>query len=501
MRYVLALDQGTTSSRAIVFDEEGTPVRVAQREIRQIYPQPGWVEHDPKEILTTQRDVASEAVATARIGITELAAVGITNQRETTILWDRQSGEPLHNAIVWQDRRTAPVCEELRKTGAEVLVRDRTGLVIDPYFSGTKIAWLLDHVPGARVRAERGELAFGTVDTWLIWNLTGNRAHLTDPSNASRTLLYNIHTGQWDPELLNLFGVPRAILPDVHPSAYAFGTVPAAILGKPLMIGGVAGDQQAALFGQACHKPGMAKNTYGTGCFMLLHTGDRAARSRNGLVTTLCAQTAGSEFALEGSVFTGGAVVQWLRDEMHFFSSSSEVEGLAAGVQDSGGVYFVPAFTGLGAPHWDPHARGAIIGLTRGSSRAHIARAALESIAFQSAEVLDAMQKDAEGRLNELRVDGGAAANDLLMQFQADLLQVPVLRPRAVETTALGAAYLAGLTVNLWKSREEVADQWKLERRFEPRMKPSAAAELMARWRDAVARSRNWTGDKGKRRI
>jgi glycerol kinase len=492
VRYVLALDQGTTSSRAILFDEEGNTVRVAQREFRQIYPQPGWVEHDPKEILDTQCDVAREAVAAARIEVSNLVAVGIANQRETTILWDRQTGEPLHNAIVWQDRRTAVACGELKKAGAEDLVRERTGLLIDPYFSATKIAWLLDHISGARARAERGELAFGTIDSWLIWNLTVNRAHVTDPSNASRTLLYDIHTGQWDPELLNRLGVPRAILPEVHPSSHPFGMLPASILGKPLVIGGVAGDQQAALFGQACHKPGMAKNTYGTGCFMLLHTGDRAARSRNGLVTTLCAQTACTEFALEGSVFAAGAVVQWLRDEMNFFSSSAEVENLAASVQDSGGVYFVPAFTGLGAPYWDPNARGTIIGLTRGSSRAHIGRAALESIAFQSAEVLDAMQKDAGERLNELRVDGGAAANDLLMQFQADLLQVPVLRPRALETTALGAAYLAGLTVNLWKSRQEVAEHWKLERRFEPRMKPSVAAELMARWRDAVARSRNW---------
>jgi glycerol kinase len=492
VRYILALDQGTTSSRAILFDEEGNAARVAQREFRQIYPQPGWVEHDPKEILATQCDVAREAVSTGGIELKNLIAVGIANQRETTILWDRQSGEPLHNAIVWQDRRTASLCDELRKAGADSLVRERTGLVIDPYFSGTKIAWLLDHVPGARDRAERGELACGTVDTWLIWHLTGNRTHVTDPSNASRTLLYNIHTGQWDPELLNLVGVPRAVLPDVHDSAHSFGALPAGILGKPLLIGGVAGDQQAALFGQACHKPGMAKNTYGTGCFMLLHTGNRAVLSRNGLVTTSCAQTTGKEFALEGSVFVGGAVVQWLRDEMQFFSSSHEVEKLAASVPDSGGVYFVPAFTGLGAPYWDPHARGAIIGLTRGSSPAHIARAALESIAFQSAELLEAMQKDAGERLTELRVDGGAAANDLLMQVQADLLGVPVLRPRGLETTALGAAYLAGLTVNLWKSREEIAAHWKLERRFEPRMETTAAAELMARWRDAVARSRNW---------
>jgi glycerol kinase len=493
VRYVLALDQGTTSSRAILFDEEGNAVRLAQREFRQIYPQPGWVEHDPKEILATQRDVARETVVTAGIELKDLMAVGIANQRETTILWDRESGEPLHNAIVWQDRRTASLCDKLRSAGAENLVRERTGLVLDPYFSGTKIAWLLDHVPGARARAERGELAFGTVDTWLIWHLTGNRTHVTDPSNASRTLLYNIHTGEWDPELLKLLGVPRAILPDVHPSAHTFGMLSGGLLGRPFVIGGVAGDQQAALFGQACHKSGMAKNTYGTGCFMLVHTGNRALRSRNGLVTTACAQTAGREFALEGSVFVGGAVVQWLRDEMNFFSSSNEVEKLAASVPDSAGICFVPGFTGLGAPYWDPHARGVIIGLTRGSSPAHIARAALESIAFQSAELLEAMQNDAGERLTELRVDGGAAVNDLLMQFQADLLGVPVLRPRVLETTALGAAYLAGLTVNLWNSRDEIAAHWKLERRFEPQMETTRAAELMARWRDAVGRSRNWT--------
>ncbi|HYR84879.1 MAG TPA: glycerol kinase GlpK [Terriglobia bacterium] len=494
MRYVLALDQGTTSSRAILFDEEGNAVQVSRREFRQIYPQPGWVEHDPKEILATQCEVAREAVGRAGIRLKDLTAVGIANQRETTIVWDRQTGEPLYNAIVWQDRRTAPFCERLREAGAESVVRERTGLVIDPYFSGTKIAWLLDHIPDARARAERGDLAFGTVDSWLIWHLTGNRTHATDPSNASRTLLYNIHTGEWDPELLNLLGVPRALLPDVYPSAHAFGMLSAHILGEPFVIGGVAGDQQAALFGQACHKPRMAKNTYGTGCFMLLHTGDRAVRSENGLVTTSCAQTTGREFALEGSVFAGGAVVQWLRDEMKFFSSSNEVEKLAASVPDAGGVYFVPAFTGLGAPYWDPHARGAIVGLTRGTSPGHIARAALEAIAFQSAELLEAMQKDAGERLTELRVDGGAAANDLLMQFQADLLGVPVLRPRALETTALGAAYLAGLTVNLWRSRDEIAAHWKLERRFEPRMERSVAAELMARWRNAVSRSRNWTG-------
>ena len=492
MKYVLALDQGTTSSRAILFDEEGRPARIAQREFRQIFPQPGWVEHDPKEILATQRAVAREVLRKQDFSLKDLMGVGITNQRETTILWDRQSGEPIHNAIVWQDRRTAALCQELREVGAESLVRERTGLVLDPYFSGTKIAWLLDQIPGARARAERGELAFGTVDTWLAWHLTGNRTHVTDPSNASRTLLYNIHMGDWDPELLSLLRVPRALLPDVHSSAHAFGMIPAGELGEPLVIGGMAGDQQAALFGQGCHRPGMAKNTYGTGCFMLLHTGGKAVVSSSGLISTACAQTRDKEYALEGSVFVGGAVVQWLRDEMKFFSSSSEIERLAASVLDSGGVYFVPAFTGLGAPYWDPHARGAIVGLTRGTTPAHIARAALESIAFQSAELLEAMQKDAGEKLTELRVDGGAAANDLLMQFQADLLGVPVLRPKILETTALGAAYLAGLTVDLWKSREEVAAHWKLERRFEPRMNFSQRETLMARWRDAVGRAKNW---------
>jgi len=490
VRFVLALDQGTTSSRAILFDEEGRPVSVAQREFRQIFPQPGWVEHDPKEIFTTQRDTARAALR--NIPLKDVMAVGITNQRETTIVWDRQSGEPLHNAIVWQDRRTAAQCAELKQLGAESLVRERTGLVIDPYFSGTKIAWILDHVPGARARAERGELAFGTVDTWLAWHLTGNRTHVTDVSNASRTLLFNIHMNDWDPELLRVFDVPRALLPDVHVSAHAFGMLPVGVLGEPLVIGGIAGDQQAAMFGQACHRAGMAKNTYGTGCFMLLHTGAQVVSSRSGLISTACAQTKKQEYALEGSVFIGGAVVQWLRDGLEFFSSSSEVEKLAASVLDSGDVYLVPAFTGLGAPYWDPNARGAIVGLTRGTTRAHIARAALESIAFQSAELLEAMQNDAGQKLSELRVDGGAATNDLLMQFQADLLGVPVVRPKVLETTALGAAYLAGLTVDLWKSREELAAQWKAERRFEPRMGSSERETRMSRWREAVARSRKW---------
>ena len=492
MKYVLALDQGTTSSRAILFDAHGAPVSVAQRELRQIYPQPGWVEHDPREIFATQRQVAREALEKKKIPLKDLMAIGITNQRETTIVWDRQSGEPIHNAIVWQDRRTAEQCSRLKADGVETLVRAKTGLVIDPYFSGTKIAWLLEHVPGARSRAERGELAFGTVDTWLVWQLTGNRTHVTDVTNASRTLAFDINTGDWDAELLRLLGVPRAILPEVHPSAHAFGMVPKSLLGEPLVIAGIAGDQQAAMFGQACHSAGMAKNTYGTGCFMLLHTGEEHICSSSGLISTACAQTRHKEYALEGSVFIAGAVVQWLRDEMKFFSSSKEIERLASEVLDSGDVFVVPAFTGLGAPHWDPRARGAIVGLTRGSSRAHIARAALESIAFQSAEVLEAMQKDAGEALKELRVDGGAAANDLLMQFQADLLGVPVVRPRVLETTALGAAYLAGLTVDLWKSREELASHWQAERRFTPQMSPEKREELMARWRDAVSRSRNW---------
>jgi glycerol kinase len=500
MRYVLALDQGTTSSRAILFDEESRAIATAQREFPQIYPQPGWVEHDPREIFRTQRDVAREVFQKKPVPLKSVMAIGITNQRETTLLWDRQTGEPLHNAIVWQDRRTAPLCQELREAGAESLVRERTGLVLDPYFSGTKLAWLLDNVPGARARAERGELAFGTVDTWLVWHLTGNRTHVTDVSNASRTLLFNIHTGDWDDELLRLLRVPRALLPDVHPSAHSFGILPASLLGEPLIIAGVAGDQQAAMFGQACHAPGMAKNTYGTGCFMLMHTGARVVTSTRGLVSTACAQTREREYALEGSVFIAGAVVQWLRDELGFFTSSSEIEKLAASVLDSGGVFLVPAFTGLGAPYWDPHARGAIVGLTRGTSRAHIARAALESIAYQSAEVLEAMQKDSGERLAELRVDGGASANDLLMQFQADLLGVPVVRPKVLETTALGAAYLAGLTVSLWKSREELASHWQMDKRFQPGMDRIEAEARMARWREAVQRSLRWEAAGSPRR-
>ena len=500
MPYVLALDSGTTSARAIVVDNDGSIRAVAQKEFAQHYPRPGWVEHDPEEIWSSQRDVAAETLSKSGLKAADVAAIGITNQRETTVVWDRATGEPVYNAIVWQDRRTAAQCAELRSSGAEETVRAKTGLMFDPYFSGTKLAWLLDNIPGARIRAERGELAFGTIDTWIAWNFSQSRTHVTDPSNASRTLLFNIKTGDWDDELLEILRVPRPILPDVYPSAHAFGMVAPELLGTPIPLAGIAGDQQAALFGQGCHRAGMAKNTYGTGCFMLLHTGDQAVASQNGLVTTAAAQLgrardardAEKEYALEGSVFVAGAVVQWLRDEMRFFGSSVEIEAMAASVPDNGGTYIVPAFTGLGAPHWDPYARGTIVGLTRGTSRAHIARAALESIAFQTADVLEAMQKDSGERLSELRVDGGAAANDLLMQFQADILGVPVVRPRVLETTALGAAYLAGLTTDMWRSKEDVAAHWEMERIFEPQMNADAAAELLARWRAAVHRSLRW---------
>ncbi|HUJ85585.1 MAG TPA: glycerol kinase GlpK [Burkholderiales bacterium] len=497
MRYILALDQGTTSSRAIVFDEHGKPRASAQREIRQIYPQPGWVEHDPHEIYVSQRDTAREAIAMAGLDPTEIRAIGIANQRETTLLWDRQSGEPLHNAIVWQDRRTTAQCAELRAAGAEETIKAKTGLIVDPYFSGTKLAWLLDNVPGARARAERGELAFGTVDTWLVWRLSHSRTHVSDETNASRTLLYDIHRGDWDQELLSLLRVPRALLPDVQPSASVFGMAAPEELGAAIPIAGIAGDQQAALFGQGCHRRGMAKATYGTGSFMLLHTGETAVRSASGLLTTPAAQPSAAKatprgYALEGSVFVAGSVVQWLRDELQFFRSADEIEAMAASVPDNGGVFLVPAFTGLGAPHWDPFARGAIVGLTRGSSRAHLARAALESIAYQVADLLQAMQQDAGESLTELRVDGGASANNLLMQFQADMLGVPVVRPRVLETTALGAAYLAGLTIGLWASPAQIASHWAEERRFEPQMDPAAAEDLRARWRAAVHRSLRW---------
>jgi len=493
MPYLLALDQGTTSSRAILFDEEGRIVSSAQKEFRQHYPQAGWVEHDPLEIWATQRGVAAEALERARLSAREVAAIGITNQRETVVLWDRRTGEPVAPAIVWQDRRTADFCGALKRSGAEAEIRRRTGLLADPYFSGTKLRWLLDHVDGARPRAERGELAFGTIDTWLLWNLTGGRVHATDPSNASRTLLYNIHTGAWDGELLRLLGVPAEVLPEVRPSSGIFGETLPELLGAPVAVGGVAGDQQAALFGQACFEAGLAKNTYGTGCFLLMQTGAEAVESRHRLLTTVAWQAGGRlEYALEGSVFIGGAVVQWLRDGLGLIRSSEEVEPLAASVEDSHGVYFVPAFTGLGAPHWDAWARGAIVGLTRGVTAAHLARAALESIAFQVADVVSAMEADSGLRVNELRVDGGASRNNLLLQFQADLLGAPVVRAAVTETTALGAAYLAGLAVGVFNGRASLALQWKADRRFEPRMSRDEAQARRRRWTRAVERGKGW---------
>jgi glycerol kinase len=492
MSFVLALDQGTTSSRALVFDRRGRVRGVAQQEFTQHFPQPGWVEHEPRDLWESTRRTALAALAEANLTARNVAALGLTNQRETTLLWDRRTGRPLHRAIVWQDRRTAPLCARLKRAGHEPEFRRRTGLVLDPYFSGTKLAWLLDHVPGARRRAGRGELAFGTVDTWLLWQLTGGRVHATDVSNASRTLLFNLRTGDWDPALLRLLRIPREVLPEVRDSSGSFGEVTAVPALRGVPIGGVAGDQQAALFGQACFRPGMAKNTYGTGCFLLLHTGDRPVRSRHQLLTTVAWRIGGKmEYALEGSVFIGGAVVQWLRDGLGLIARSADVEKLAASVPDNGGVYVVPAFAGLGAPHWDAGARGVVTGLTRGSTAGHLARAALESIAFQSADLLGAMEADCGGRLRELRVDGGATVNDALMQFQADLLRVPVVRPRTTETTALGAAFLAGLAVGYWKDRAEIAALWSARRTFRPQVPTRAMRGLQAAWREAVARSKS----------
>ncbi|HVW03578.1 MAG TPA: glycerol kinase GlpK [Vicinamibacterales bacterium] len=491
MKYLLALDQGTTSSRAIVFDHAGSVVSMAQQEFRQIYPQPGWVEHDAQEIWATQSTVASQALERARLDATDIAAIGITNQRETAVVWDRETGKPIANAIVWQDRRTAGACDRLRARGLASTIRRKTGLVIDAYFSATKVQWLLQHVPGAKANARAGRLAFGTVDSWLIWNLTGGRQHVTDPSNASRTMLFDIRKGEWDEELLKIFGVPRSMLPEVRSSSEVYGECH--LFGAPIPIAGIAGDQQAALFGQVCTKPGMVKNTYGTGCFMLMQTGTKPIASRNNLLTTVAWTIGGTtEYALEGSIFIAGAVVQWLRDELGLIASSAEVEALASRVPDNGGVYVVPAFAGLGAPHWDQYARGLVVGLTRGSNRSHIARAALEGIAYQVADVLHAMERDAKIRLKELRVDGGACANNLLMQFQADLLGVPVVRPTVSETTALGAAYLAGLAVGYWKSRAEIAEQWQTDRRFTPTMRPAVRRALEEGWRKALTRSRGW---------
>lgn len=492
-KFILALDQGTTSSRAIVFDQDANIVRTAQREFRQIFPRPGWVEHDASEIWSTQIGVAQEAISGAGLKASDIAAIGITNQRETVVVWDRATGKPIHNAIVWQDRRTASECDALRAAGRAEMIQQKTGLLIDAYFSGTKVKWILDHVDGARERAERGELAFGTVDSWLIFNLTGGELHITDATNASRTLLYNIHTGDWDDELLALLNVPRALLPEVRNSSEVYGETAEGLLGARVKIAGIAGDQQAATFGQACLERGMAKNTYGTGCFMLMNTAQEAVPSQNKLLTTVAWQLEGQRtYALEGSVFVAGAVVQWLRDGLGIIRSSTEVESLATSVPDSDGVFLVPAFVGLGAPYWDSYARGTMVGLTRGTTAAHIARAALESIAFQSAELLDAMQQDSGAPLKELRVDGGASNNNLMMQFQADILGVPVVRPKVTETTALGAAYLAGLAVGYWKGTDNITRQWQVDRTFEPQMQADERARLMRRWRKAVERSREW---------
>ncbi|CAN5214671.1 glycerol kinase GlpK [soil metagenome] len=491
MTYLLALDQGTSSSRAIVFDAKGHIVAMAQREFRQIFPQPGWVEHDAVEIWQSQLATAREVLAKAELKAGDIKALGITNQRETTVVWNRKTGLPIYHAIVWQDRRAEPTCAALREQGLTPLVQQKTGLVIDAYFSGTKLKWILDHVAGAREQAARGELAFGTIDAWLVWQLTNGAVHATDVSNAARTMLFNVHQNAWDDELLAALDIPREVLPAVHPSAFEFGRVSAEHLGGEIVIGGIAGDQQSALFGQACFKAGMAKNTYGTGCFMLMHTGRQFQTSVNGLITTSAAQaTATPEFALEGSVFIGGAVVQWLRDGLKAIDGSQAVEALAASVPDAGGVMFVPAFTGLGAPYWNAEARGAIVGLTRGSTVAHIARAALESIAFQSAALLQAMSRDAVAAggapVTELRVDGGACVNNLLMQFQADLLGIPVVRPQVIETTALGAAYLAGLATGVYASLDELSQHWQPERVFRPTMPRERALALMADWERAV---------------
>jgi glycerol kinase len=488
-KYILAFDQGTTSSRAIVFDHDGSICATAQKEFKQHFPQPGWVEHDANEIWATQNGVAAEAVSKAKLRPRDVCSIGITNQRETTVVWNRETGEPIHNAIVWQDRRTAGFCDQLKKEGHAKLIQKKTGLVIDAYFSGSKLRWILDNVKGARAQAEAGKLAFGTIDTWLIWKMTGGKVHVTDPSNASRTMLYNIRKGDWDDELLEILKVPRSVLPRVGSSSEVYGHSEQ----FDIPIAGIGGDQQAALFGQACHKPGMVKNTYGTGCFMLMNTGTDAVPSKNNLLTTVAWGLDGKlEYALEGSIFIAGAVVQWLRDGLGVIKHSADVEKLAASVKDNGGVYLVPAFAGLGAPHWDQYARGTICGLTRGSTAGHIARAALEGIAFQVADVLSSMEADAKIKLKELRVDGGASANNVLMQFQADLLDVPVVRPKVQETTALGAAYLAGLATGFWKDQAEIAKQWQVDRTFEPAMKAAQRDRLRASWDKALERARKW---------
>ena len=490
---LIAIDQGTTSTRAIAFDAALQPLASAQQELRQIFPAPGEVEHDPEEIWAVT--VASVRTAMAKAGLAgkDIAAIGITNQRETTVVWDRRTGAPIYNAIVWQDRRTAQFCDELKRAGHAELIQRKAGLVIDAYFSGSKLRWILDHVPGARARACRGELAFGTIDTWLLWNLTGGALHLTDPSNASRTMLFSLHTCAWDDELLRILDVPREVLPEVRSSSEVYGSTAAGLFETPVRISGIAGDQQAALFGQNCFASGLAKNTYGTGCFMLMNIGTQPVPSKHQLITTVAWQAGGQiDFALEGSVFIGGAVVQWLRDGLGLIKSSADIEKLAATVPDCGGVYLVPAFAGLGAPHWDQYARGTMTGLTRGTTAGHIAWAALEGIAFQVADILDVMKQDSGVAMNELRVDGGASANNLLMQCQADILQVPVVRPKVIETTALGAAYLAGLAVGFWKNRDEVHRAWQADRTFVPQRSADEAAHRRSRWAEALRRARDW---------
>ncbi|MDX2111966.1 MAG: glycerol kinase GlpK [Verrucomicrobiota bacterium] len=492
-QYILAIDQGTTSSRAIVFNKAGAPISIAQRELTQYYPRDGWVEHEPMEIWSSQSAVTAEAVSKAGLGADNIAAVGITNQRETTLVWDRITGEPVYRAIVWQDRRTAPLCRQLVAEGVEPLVTAKTGLRLDPYFSGTKLAWILDNVPGVRQRAERGELAFGTVDSWLLWNFTDGRVHNTDATNASRTLLYNIHTGNWDDELLKLLRIPHSLLPEVKGCSEVYGEIAPRHFPGGVRIAGSAGDQQAALFGQACFETGMAKNTYGTGCFLLMNTGSVAVPSKHNLLTTLAWRLNGkTEYALEGSVFVGGAVIQWLRDELRIITTASECDQLASTASDNGGVYLVPAFAGLGAPHWDPFARGAIFGLTRGANRSHLCRAALESIAFQTADLIHSMEADSHIALKELRVDGGASRSQPLMQFQADLLRVPVIRPRCIETTALGAAYLAGLAVGYWEGMEDIRRNWQMETTFQAQCPEDKVAPLRKQWDRAVDRAKRW---------
>ncbi len=492
--YILSFDQGTTSSRAIVFDKKGSIVAVAQKEFTQIFPQPGWVEHDANEIWSTQLGVAAEAITKAGLTVKDMAAIGITNQRETTVVWDRATGMPIHNAIVWQDRRTAAFCDSLKAAGKHQLIQQKTGLVIDAYFSATKVKWILDNVEGARAKAAKGELCFGTVDSWLVWKLTNGQVHVTDVSNASRTMLFNIHSLQWDNELLEIFDVPASMLPQVKSSSEIYGYTQNILTAHNIPIAGIAGDQQAALFGQMCTQPGMVKNTYGTGCFMLMNTGEKAVPSSNNLLTTVAWQINGvTHYALEGSVFIAGAVVQWLRDGLKIIRTAAEVEILASEVKDSGGVYVVPAFAGLGAPYWNQHARGTIVGITRGTSGAHFARAALDSIAFQTMDVLKAMEADSGISIKELRVDGGATANNLLMQFQSDMLQTKVVRPVITETTAIGAAYLAGLAVGFWKDLEEIQAQWQMERVFSPKMDEGERQVLSAGWKKAIQAAVSWS--------